>query len=81
MQKKTNLVKRGRVSTDGHKWGVDGYRWMGGHRRAGKRVTEGHGGTRKGKNVHALITIWPGNFPKIHTCAIRHKGAMRDSGG
>ena len=36
MSKKDKLVKRGRVSTDGHKWGVDGHRWKGGHRQAGK---------------------------------------------
>ena len=63
-KKNTNLVKRGRVITDGHKWGVDGHRWMGGHRRAGKRAlwrgTEGHGEAR-------MCMCWPlmvrGKFP------------------
>ena len=62
--RKKNLVKRGRVSTDGHKWGVDGHRWTGGHRRAGKRAswrnTEGHGEAR-------MCMRWPlmvrGKFP------------------
>ena len=35
MSKKNKLVKRGRVSTDGHKWG-----WKGGYRQAGKQVRQ-----------------------------------------
>ena len=50
MRKKDKLVKRGRVSTDGHKWGVNGHRCKRGHRQAGKRAsrkgTEGHGEAR-----------------------------------